>query len=286
MKNKPLGLYFFLVLLLLLGLVNTTAVQAGGPDNTVGPPNTNLLVCADLADHSIIPLDSDAFDGFSKDALTFNPDIEVNVEQLKEDCKDAEDLSRSSGADVHFEVEFVRQTRIEGYVFEFHPDPNGPGGWTAVRSRDVPVVASGPGFEIVWGSEPDGYYYFDHLGAGPITLNLRLPLDAHPINPNIVVMSTSLKQVWTVELGFYRGPISPGNLDALRLPADYPIGTLIPADTILELDEETGLVSEMPNVGGVLFQDQPISVLALAVVILVILPTAGILKLRRKRSEG
>jgi hypothetical protein len=282
MKYK-VGLYFFLVLLLLPGLVNVTPVQAGDPDGTIGPPNTNLLVCANLADHAVVPLDSDAFDGFSEDTLTFNPDIEVNVEQLKGDCKDAEELFKEAGVDIDFEVEFLQQTRIQGYVFEFHPDPNGPGGWTAVRSRDVPVVASGPGFEIVWGSEHDGFYYFDNLGAGPITLNLRLPPDGHPINPNIVVMSRSFKEVWTVELGFYRGPIAPGDPDTLRLPDDYPIGTLIPADTILELDEETGLISEMPNVGGVLPQDQPISVLALAAVVLVMLPAVGIYKLRRKK---
>jgi hypothetical protein len=47
--------------------------------------------------------------------------------------------------------------------------------------------------------------------------------------------------------------------------------------------DESGVVSEMPDVGGILPQDQPISTIALAIVVLVILPAAGILKLRRSK---
>jgi hypothetical protein len=180
-------------------------------------------------------------------------------------------------------LEYARQTRIEGYVFEFHPDPNSTGGWMAVRSRDVPIFATGPSFEVMAGSEKDGFYHFNNFGAGPITLNLRLPPDAHPINPNITVMSTSFDEAWEVDLGFYRGDIPPEDIEALRLPADHRRGALLPADTLIEMDEKTGLISYMPSVGEVLPPSQSFSILVLAGAILVILPIAGILTLQRKR---
>jgi hypothetical protein len=93
----------------------------------------------------------------------------------------------------------IAKTKIEGYVYEFHPeDPDNPATseWFAVPSRDVPVIAEGVTFEIFWGSEPDGYFYFykTRFGKGPIILNLRLPEDAHQVNPNIVIESTGLDE--------------------------------------------------------------------------------------------
>jgi hypothetical protein len=265
----------------LLAVVTLTPARAGDPDKTVGGVDPNHYICA-TADHLFIDFDSDAFnpDG------TLNPDLEVDLEQLEDDCDRFRD---SLGA----RVEFFRQTRIEGFVFEYHPDPNAPGGWQAVASRDVLVVASGPGFEIFWGSEKDGFYYFDYLGAGPVTLNLRLPPDAHPLNPNITVVTTGFSQKWIIPLGFYRGDTPPDDVEALRLPAGVTsLSLLIPGDTIYEdpfllVDNTTGRIVEggMPNVGGILPSDQSVSTIVLAVVVLMVLPTAGILKLRQRRSK-
>jgi len=264
-------------------------VQAGEPDGTIGPPNNNLLVCA-TGDHLIFPLDSDAFggdvDGEAIILMELDPNKKVDVQRLENDCAEANERLKENGLDYHLRVEYLRQTRIQGYVFEFHPNPDAPGGWMAVPSRDVPVVASGPGFEIVWGSEKDGQYFFDYLGAGPITLNLRLPPDAHPINPNIVVMSRSFLDTWDVDLGFYRGNYPPPNVEEIVLPPEYPRSKLVPADTIIEVDEETGQIVMMPNVGGVLPLDPSVATLTLATLILILLPTAGILTVRRKRGEN
>ncbi|MBN1994216.1 MAG: hypothetical protein JW953_16080 [Anaerolineae bacterium] len=284
MKSKLLRLSFFLVFLLWPGFFNVAPAQAGDPDDTIGPPNQNHLVCIDKNSLLIVDLDSDAFEG-SETIGFFDPEIEVDVKQLEKDCEAAEDFERLFDPSADFTVDYFRQTRIEGHVFEFHPDPNGPGGWTAVRSRDVPVVASGPGFEIFWGSEKDGFYFFNNLGEGPVTLNLRLPPDAYPINPNITVMSRGFAETWpNIDLGFYRGDVPPDDVEELRLPGDHPISTLIPGDTILDTDEY-GNILGMPNVGGALSPDRPAVIIILAAVMLVILPAAGILKIRRNRPE-
>jgi hypothetical protein len=259
----------------LLGLLNITPVQAGEPDDTVGQANPAMFWCVDRDNpDTIIDLDSDAIGGGGS-TVDVEDDLdleaEVDFEQMKRDCEKADGR-----------LEPIRLTSIEGYVFEFHPDPNGPGGWTAVRSRDVPVVATGPGFQVEWGSEKDGFYYLDNFGAGPITLNLRLPINAHPINPNITVVSTGLGEIWEIDLGFYRGNTPPKDIDELRLPADHERNTLLTPDTRVGIDE-SGVVSEMPDVGGVLPLDQPTSTIALAVVVLLILPVAGILKLHRSK---
>jgi hypothetical protein len=280
MKNKLWGILFLLTLLLLPGLVNTTLVQAGDPDFTVGPGDPTHLVCADKTSHGVVDLPSDAID-----IDGHNPDAVVDIEKLKKECEEVDDFFRAYNIPYDMAVEYARQSRIEGYVFEFHPDPNGPGGWTAVRSRDVPVVASGPGFELMWGSEDDGQYFFNNLGAGPVTLNLRLPPNAHPINPNITVWTTSFPDdLWEVDLAFYRGNIPPEDIDFLQLPLDHKRAKLIPGETMMEFDENDE-ISIIPNVGGVLPPNTSISTIALAAVILVILPTVGILRLRRRRTE-
>ena len=99
-------------------------------------------------------------------------------------------------------------------------------------------------------------------------------------------MSRSFSEIWTVDLGFYRGNYPPPNIEEISLPPQYPRSKLVPADTIIEVDEETGQIVMMPNVGGVLPLDQPVATIALATLVLIILPTAGILTVRRKRVEG
>jgi hypothetical protein len=282
MKNKLRKIFFPLALLLLPGLLLFTPVQAGDPDWTIQPGDKNFLVCATEA-HEVFPIDNDAFNsGGEVTEFDFDPDKDVDVKQLEKECND----SNEGYDEAELRTEFLQQTRIEGYVFEFHPNPAAPGGWMASPSRDVPVVASGPGFEVVWGSEKDGQYFFNNFGAGPITLDLRLPPDAHPINPNITIMSRSFSEIWTVDLAFYRGNYPPPNVEEISLPPEYPRGKLVPADTIIEVDEETGQIVIMPNVGGVLPLDQSAATITLATLILIVLPTAGIITLRRKRIDS
>lgn len=276
---------FPLFLALLLTLIIDSPLQAGEPDNTVGPINPNLYVCATF-DHRIIPVGSDAFSGRSGSNADFNffdETVKVDLDKLKHDCNEV----KKDNKDLDPHVELLQQTRIEGVVYEFHPEPDvlpsGNRGWIGVPSRDVLVVATGINFEIFWGSEKDGSYFFNYLGAGPITLNLRLPPDAHPLNPNISLMSTSFFETWRIPLAFYRGEIEPGEDDIFSLPTGEQ---LPPANTFFEELGPSGPVSGMPNVGGILPQAESTSVIILAVMILVILPAAGILKIRHDRAES
>lgn len=255
----------------LLAVVSQTPARAGDPDKTVGGIDPNHYICA-TSDHLFIDFDSDAFNSDG----TLNPDLEVDLEQLKDDCAHFRD---EFGA----RVELFRQSRIEGYVFEFHPDPNASGGWLGVASRDVPVVVSGPGFEVFKGSEKDGSYYFDYLGAGPVTLNLRLPPDAHPLNPNITVTTSGFNEKTVVPLGFYRGDTPPEDITALRLPAGVTSSSVLPEGDMIY--EDVKLMMGMPAVGGVLPPGRPLATVALAIIVLAVLPAAGILKLRQRRSN-
>jgi hypothetical protein len=275
-----LKLYAATALLCWLGLViNIAPAQAGDPDKTVGPADPTHLVCADKNSHLIIDLPSDAVD-----FTGYNPEAKIDIDQLKRECQEAKKHYKAAGLNYDLALEYARQSRIEGFVFEFHPDPAAPGGWLAVPSQSVPVVASGPGFEVFWGSDKDGSFYFNNLGAGPVTLNLRLPPDAHPLNPNITVMTSSFPEVWKVELAFYRGEVTPEDFDALRLPLGYTYNALVPGDTIIDVDKYGGY-SYMPSVGGILPPNQPVSILILAGVVLITLPTVGFIALRRKRAE-
>lgn len=197
----------------------------------------------------------------------------------------------------------VEDTLIEGYVYEYHPeDSNNPAtsDWFGVPSRDVPVRARGITFEIFWGSGEDGYYYFPNLGAGPITLDLQLPPDAHPINPKVVIFSNGLESTWTVFLGFYRGKVAPPNPSQLKTPD----GNFLPFVTLSDIEKmskcgSTELpdvvqsvlppgtvgtsIAGMPNVGGVLGDDTPsLAVIVLAALLLVALPVAGVVWSHRR----
>ncbi|MEM7348171.1 MAG: hypothetical protein AAF485_28405, partial [Chloroflexota bacterium] len=265
-------------LMALVGLVivhtfiTVSTTQAGDPDDIIGPANPNLYVCT--SGHDIVSTNADAFDG-----EIFDPTKTVDLEALKTECNAA----ISSGIDAT--VEFLKQTRIEGIVYEYYPvDPDNPAEseWVATPSFSVPVFAKGVSFEIFWGSDKDGNYYFDHLGAGPIVLNLKLPEDAHAINPNIVVESNGFNQVWNVPLGFYRGDVGPADVLALQVPTGggLPIGS-----TRYNAVVGPNNLASMPDAGGILPQDQPIYVIVLAAMVLVVLPVAGIYSVRKKSAE-
>ncbi|MDM8529297.1 hypothetical protein QUF58_13970 [Anaerolineales bacterium HSG24] len=131
----------------------------------------------------------------------------------------------------------IMDTLIEGVVYEFHKAGNGE--WVGVPSRNVPVVLNGITFNISWGTNDDGYYVFQNLGAGPMVLNLRLPPDAHPINPNVALFSSGLESgkenapsPFTALLGFYRGDERPEDVSQLKTPD----GNFLPFSNQSEID--------------------------------------------------
>jgi hypothetical protein len=75
----------------------------------------------------------------------------------------------------------------------------------------------------------------------------------------------------------------PPDINGLLLPdgSGLTIGNFEDLETIARCGY-TG----MPNVGGVLRQEQPISVVALAAILLILLPAVGLLKLYQDRLKG
>jgi hypothetical protein len=280
--NKPSWLVIAVAFLLLLIL--TTPALAGEPDKTIGGINPNLYVCL-TEDNKVVDVENDAVTDNGDGTVSYDPDKTVDLNKLKGDCEEEEEER-----DENLTVALAHQSRVEGLVVEFHLDPSAVGGWRGVFSRDVPVVISGPGFEEVKGSDKDGSFFFENLGAGPVTFNLRLPPDAHPLNPNVTVVTNSFNSVTTgIYLGFFRGDKDlPPDVSTVQTPD----GALLPPANFIYEDlpgsgyASLGELSGMPNVGGVLPPQQSTYVLALAAVILVVLPLAGIIKLRRNRPEN
>jgi len=279
---SKLAILSLILVIVGIGIILTTPppAHAGDPDDIIGGVNLDKMECVERRKEG----DS------SKEPFEV-VDIDREREEIKrkskgdvvQDARDLEEACIDKGEDSFLRA--IEKTQIEGYVYEFHPvDPENPAEseWFAVPSRDVPVIAKGISFEIFWGSEPDGYFYFykTRFGEGPIVLNLRLPEDAHPLNPNVLVESTGLEETWTIFLGYYRGDVGPSDVTALRLPD----GNLLPLgnttyESIVGLDGKSAL----PGVGGVLPQNTSPWVVVLAVVMLIALPTAGMYKLRRNR---
>lgn len=232
-------------------------------------------------------IDIDFDYGFdTKDAVLFNN----YLEDLKRECSDKDGY-----------IVPIRDTRIEGTVYEFHPaDPNNPAEseWIGAPSYFVPVVIEGITFEEMAPSDDKGNYFFPTLGAGPIVLNLRLPPDAHPVNPDVAIFSTGLEETWTVLLGYYRGDVPPPNITELRTPeGNYlPFFTLADYEKLAECGY-TGLPSldstgetnakdiqkaAMPSVGGIIPADQALAPFILALVLVIGLPAAGIFTLKQR----
>ena len=281
-KLRASHLIVALSIALLLTFINIAHTQAGDPEDIIGPMNLDKFEC----------LETEGDDGVEKDPPE-EIDLSEELAQIKRESRGdiLEDIAKLEDAcDNAANSEIFRpiaKTKIEGRVFEFHPvDPANPAEseWFAVPSQDVPVIAEGVTFEIFWVSEPDGFFYFykTRFGEGPVMLNLRLPEDAHPINPNILIESTGEDEVWTVFLGFYRGDIPPPNIDQLETPNGnfLPFGNT-KFEGIVGLDGESAL----PGVGGVLPYNTPASVMALAAVVLIVLPAAGIYTLRNRSED-
>ena len=76
-------------------------------------------------------------------------------------------------------------SRIDGYVYDYTSG-------AAVPIKDMGVTLTGCSWEAVWGTDDHGFFYFHNLGEGTAYVNLRLPPNGHPINPNVVVNTTGM----------------------------------------------------------------------------------------------
>jgi hypothetical protein len=320
-----------LALLLFIPLsLHPPMLQAGEPTGKIGPMNPTMFKCVSRDGKALIQPDpfrkpltrvfvrggeefeldrlqeilanepdaresictSDAeFDfGFdTKDAEQFN----AYLEELKRECDDFPNAS----------IVPITDTRIEGFVYEFHPkDPDNLQGteWIGVPSRSVMVRAKGITFEIFWGTDDNGFFYFQNLGAGPILLNLQLPPDAHMLNPNVFIDSNGLDETQRAIMGFYRGNFKP-ELTQLVTPSGVPLPTVGLGD-IQELSQcghpdLPSVVSNyeppaalrdtpaIPDVGGVLPPESSRPIFIFALVLLILLPAAGLFRVRYKSNK-
>ncbi len=276
-------------LMLGLGLVLIAALPAlaGEPTGEIGPMNPTMFQCID-EDGGEIELDT-VQDMISNDPSTETSSCSDNFNGVSDFGFDTTDAEKFRGYLRDLEEECdeeggdlvpLQKTRIEGIVYEFHPvDPANPltSEWQGVPSRDVLVTARGITFNINWGSEKDGTFFFPNLGAGPVVLSLGLPGDAHPINSDLVVKSSGREETLSVFLGFYRGDLPAPNAAQLRLPG----GSLpFAAQEDIVLANECGL--PMPNVGGVRPAGQPLWMMFLAAALLVLLPAGGLMQLKHR----
>jgi hypothetical protein len=325
---KPIIIAVFLMAILVV------PAKAGEPIGKIGVMNPTMFKCINKDSNQLIKEQLDPWQkeitsryefvhgGVEYDLNSINAILSEYPDAREESC--IKELDVDYGFSPYDNVEFnaylsdlereckaqdprgiivpITDTKIEGTVYEFHPrDPANPATseWFGVPSRDVMLRARGITFEIYWGSNSEGYYVFQNLGAGPITINLELPKDAHPINKDVVIFSSGLEETWTVFMGFYRGDVAPPDPISLKTPG----GNYLPFVTMADIEQMSRCGSPqlpdiasralsppqtvgqsdaaMPNVGGVLQSQENWVIVILAIVILVGLPVAGFYTVRR-----
>lgn len=311
-----------LILISALFLIGFSLIpaQAGEPTGEIGPIEPTMFRCVDDEGNFIgqfgvfedIFIEEDFISFVQLTNTCFDDDIEITydidttkVDEFQDYLDDYEDICRSEDG----KLVPVRDTRIEGFVYEFNPvDPENPETtpWIGRPIKDVKVTATGITFDIFWGTDDNGYYYFDNLGAGPILIDLELPPNGNVINPNVLVKSTGTLEIFKdVNIGFYWGDY--GDFEPQESQLVTPDGLPIPFLTLEDVEElsacgyddlptvvdslEPPLVEllesdpGMPDVGGVLDQNQPLSITLLAIALFILLPLGGFLALRRHRSN-
>jgi hypothetical protein len=263
---------------LVLGTTNALPVKAGDPPGEIGVMNPTMFKCIDKDNRRVIKEQPDRFKkivtkryefvhgGIEYDLNSINEILSEYPNAREESC--IKELDVDYGFNPYDDKEFnsyldrleseckresengivvpITDTRIEGIVYEFHPEDRAnpaESNWFAVPSRDVMVRARGITFEIFWGSGEEGYYYFPNLGAGPIVLDLQLPRDAHAINPDVVIFSSGLEETWTVFMGFYRGDVPPPDPMQLKTPD----GNFLPFVTLADIKQMNKCGSPQTN---------------------------------------
>lgn len=282
---QPIYLIVGLALALVVMLALAGPIHAGDPDEVVGGVDLELFECLERSDND--DGDEDEHDGEFDNVVDIDEarrdiiqrstgDINSDLEALRKIC---DKLAEGEGRLVPIE-----RTEIVGYVYEFIPGGE-DGEWIAIPAAGIPVVAEGISFEIFWVSENNGYFYFykTRFGSGPILMNMQLPPGATAINPDILIESTGLEDIWTVYLGFYRGDMPPPDIEDLRTPDGFRLPT---SDS--KFYDFTGIDgrSALPAVGGIKEEEKSMPVAALAAVIAIILPVIGIITIRRNKQSN
>ena len=162
---------------------------------------------------------------------------------------------------------------IVGYVYDYSTGP-------PVPVKDLGVTLTGCSWDAVWGTDDNGYFYFNNLGAGSAYVNVQLPPNGHAINPNVLVETSGMTQTYTVYLGFYVGNRPP--LGELKTP-DGKALTGINEQTVTLPPTTTPDGTIMPDVGGTL--PDSYLIIGLSVVLLLCLPVAGLAELSGQRSH-
>jgi hypothetical protein len=160
---------------------------------------------------------------------------------------------------------------IVGYVYDYSTGP-------PVPIKGMGVTLSGCSWEAVWGTDDNGYFFFNNLGEGPAYVNLQLPPNGHAINPNVLVNTSGMTETYTVYLGFYVGDQPP--LGELKTPDGRSL-TGINEQVVTLPPTTTPDGSIMPDVGGTL--PDSYLIIGLSAVLLVLLPIAGLAGLKGKR---
>jgi hypothetical protein len=161
---------------------------------------------------------------------------------------------------------------VVGYVYDFSTGP-------PVPVKGMGVTLSGCSWNTAWGTDDNGYFFFNNLGAGLAHVNLELPPDGHAINPNVVVNTSGLTDTYTVYLGFYLGDKPP--VDSYTTPDGKPL-TAVSAQTVTWEPTTTPDGALISDVGGTL--PDSYLVIAMSAVLLVLLPMAGFKELVRQHT--
>jgi hypothetical protein len=162
---------------------------------------------------------------------------------------------------------------IVGYVYEYTAG-------TPQGTKGIGVTLTGCSWTATWGTDDNGYFYFDNLGQGGAYVNLQLPPNGHAINPNVLVRTSGMTDTYTVYMGFYRGDTAPAG--PFKTPGGFLLsGMSEPGGTLPPDNSAYGV--QLPGVGGT-FPDSYL-VIGLSALLLLLLPVAGLARLTRGRLQ-
>jgi hypothetical protein len=172
-----------------------------------------------------------------------------------------------------FDEDVTNTSSIVGYVYDYSTGP-------PIPIKGMGVSLTGCSWSAEWGTDDNGHFYFNDLGAGVAHVNLQLPPNGHAINPNVMVETSGMTDTYTVYLGFYVGDKPP--VDSYTTPDGKSL-TGVSAETVTVPPDTTPDGTIMPDVGGA---PDSLLILGLSAGLLTLLPLAGWSELARKRAHS
>jgi hypothetical protein len=166
------------------------------------------------------------------------------------------------------------KSSIVGYAYDYSTGP-------PIGRKGLEVKLTGCSWSATWGTDDNGYFYFDNLGFGVAHVDVQLPPGAHAVNPNVVVQTSGVTETYTVYLGYYfgdtppKGPFTTPN--GLTLSGGAAAGTPMPGGS-------TSAGAPLPNVGGTL--PDSYLVIGLSALLLMGLPVAGMARMGKTEDRG